>query len=109
MNIETTNNATPMAPLLRSVATEIVERTLEVSKLEFRLPRARDAAARSRIEAALANHRRELRLAREELAALGWERDDKLPLCFLRTGADGRTETRWKLEDTGFYRSLTSA
>ena len=94
------------SPLLRAIAGEIVERTLEVRHLEARLATlARGNQGTDNLIAQLAVHRRELRKANEELKRLGWVQDADEPLQFLHllTGESAN----WILDETGFHKALT--
>ena len=97
-----------LAPLLRSIAIEIKERTRAARDLELRLQsfettRHAHRDEVGRIEAALSCHRRELRLAEKELARLGWTLEDALPVCLLHRGPKGDPDVSFQLLETGFY------
>ena len=93
---------TRMAPLLVAIAREIAERTLVITKLERLSP---SKTVRLSQSAVLATHRKELRLALDELGRLGWERDPDRPLRFRRVGAAG-VGGHWAPDGTAFYNSL---
>ncbi len=100
-----------VAPLLRSIARELVARTLAIAELDARIARHLSNPRSDRDEllsmtAVRANHRRELRLIDKELKRLGWRRDEETPMRFLWTDDDGVREYGWQLEGTDFYRSL---
>lgn len=98
-----------VTPLLRSIAAELVSRSLAIIDLEARIEATqalqgdhdRDV---SLLMADLATQRRELRRAENELKRLGWKRDQRRPLRFL--SATSPDEAEWQLAGTGFYRSL---
>ena len=74
-NLYDRRRATALVPLLSSITSEIQERAAELEQLEARIEasegrRASDGDLANLIAEA-ANHRRELRLAKEELVRLG--------------------------------------
>lgn len=99
--------AARLVPLLRSITRELSERTEAIELLEARLdtrggvgkrePSAESAITRSE----LAQQRRDLRLARQELARLGCELDEDHPLRVLIPGKRGDLQTgfAWSLAD----------
>lgn len=101
-----------VTPLLRSIAGELVSRSLAILELEAKIEATRELEGDHQQEvdllvADLANQRRELRHAEDELKRLGWKRDKKRPLRFFST--ESPDEAEWQLQGTGFYRSLDSA
>jgi hypothetical protein len=88
------DEAAKLIPLLRSITREIEDRTsaiasLEATVAESRLPKsspARDDRDSFAKQAELANQRRELRLAKQELARLGCTLDLDHPLRVLIPG-----------------------
>lgn len=85
-----------LIPILRSITREIRERTRGIDDLESRLNSASAQAGQDgrsidpfEIQPALANHRRQLRLAKQELARLGCILDEDHPLRILIPGEDG--------------------
>lgn len=100
-----------VTPLLRSIAKELVARTLAIAELEARIARhgshpGNDESKLQSMIATRANHHRELRLIDKELKRLGWRRDEATPMRFLSTDDDGIREYGWQLEGTAFFRSL---
>lgn len=96
-----------VAPLLRSIAVEIKERTRSVRDLETRLQafettRHVHLDEVARIEADLSVHRRELRQAEKELHRLGWTVEDELPVRFVHRGRNGDADVSFELIETGF-------
>ena len=102
-----------MVPLLRSIATEIKERTRALAELEARHKAlARERRAHSvevwEIEARLIDERRELRRVEKELARLGWYVDECYPqpvLLRCKASAPGLT---WRLDDASPRRAPSS-
>lgn len=92
-----------LVPLLRAIATEIGERTHAIDTLEARLEqiahrgRLSEAQAERQAgyESALVVHRRELRVAKNELNKLGCTLDEDHPLRVLIPGADGNLAHGW--------------
>ena len=104
--------ALDVTPLLRSIAAELVSRSLAILDLEARLEATQELPGDHEREvgllaADLANQRRELRHAENELRRLGWKRDQDRPLRFF--SATRPDEAEWQLQGTGFYRSLDLA
>jgi hypothetical protein len=99
-----------MTPLLRSIAKEMVSRTVAVAELQARIRRARsdsdaDQAKLAADVAALSNHRRELRMVDKELERLGWGRDREQLMTFVQEEDEAGKISSWELQETGFYRS----
>ena len=97
-----------LVPLLRSITREILERTKAIEALEatfdaVQMPmRSRRGAARDfRTQAEVANHRRELRRAKQELSRLGCALDSDHPLRILIPGEDGEMQGgyAWSVSD----------
>ena len=86
-------NADRLIPLLRSVQREVREREDQVRGLRVRMSNLpRTAAAKDELrdlQAELAVHKREIRLARKELGRLGCAIDEERPERVLIPGADG--------------------
>lgn len=94
------------SPLLRAIASEIIDRSLEIRHLETRLATlARGSHDEGNLTARLSVQRRELRKANEELKRFGWVQDADEPLQFLHllTGE----AASWILDETGFHKALT--
>ena len=90
----TPERAERLVPILRSIASEIGERTRAIERLESALDSTttpqRETEMRTRaLGAELAHQRRELRFAQRELARLGCTLDGDHPLRILIPGADG--------------------
>jgi hypothetical protein len=106
----TRESADRMAPLLRSIAKEVMERSFTIVKLEEESKalvgthEAKQARAATLV-AKLANQKLELRRSVEELSDLGWERDPEQPLLFRAKGLTGESTYTWRPEDSFFYRS----
>ncbi len=95
-NVYDKARAIRLVPILRSIMQEIAERTAAVEELETRLaalsaPQFSRTGAQERrsIQAELATHRRELRLANQELPRIGCARDDDHPARILIRGESG--------------------
>ena len=77
---QTSPDPAGMAPVLRSIAREITERSLAIADLQVARRRHERAGEwgewLGRFDARIAEHRRELRHAHEEFERLGWKRDD---------------------------------
>lgn len=86
-------NADQLIPLLRSVQREIRERADEIRGLRVRLTNLTrgqgDVEATRALQAELANHKREIRLARKELERLGCAIDEERPERVLIPGVGG--------------------
>lgn len=89
-----------LLPLLRSIGREITERSDTIEGLEERLlslgqggRRARPSEEFLAVQSELSNQRREMRMARHELARLGCILDEDRPLRVLIPGQDGRFES----------------
>lgn len=85
--------ADQLIPLLRSVQREMRERADLIRGLRLRIDKlAQDPdsqAALRALQAELANHKREIRLARKELERLGCAIDEERPERVLIPGDDG--------------------
>lgn len=95
-NVYDKARAIRLVPILRSIMLEIAERTAAIEMLEARLetlsaPQFAKTGAHERreIQAELATHRRELRLANQELPRIGCARDDDHPARILIRGESG--------------------
>lgn len=89
-------HASQLVPMLRSIMTEILERTGAIETLEARLEtRLQDRANAGRdrdvtqLRAQIAEHRRQLRLATRELARFGCAIDQDHPARVLIPGETG--------------------
>ena len=101
--------AVQLVPLLRSIVHELVERTQAIETLEASLAETSPPNAKRRqaarevfhVQADLAHQRRDLRLAKQELARLGCEIDPDHPLRVLIPGEHGEVEDGyiWALDD----------
>ncbi len=102
-----------LLPLLRSIGVEIAERMHEERVLQGRIAvyerRGEYCAELFNLRAALAVHRRELRLARKELETLGCVLDRNHPGRILIPGADGDVENgfTWAASDPTLRRAAT--
>ena len=95
-----------LLPLLRSIVSEIEERATNVRHLAHRLRRLRDERSDERAQAnavaELAEQKRELRHAHEELEALGCAVDPTDGHTVLIPGEDGRLWSGYELRiDSG--------
>ena len=90
-----------LRPLLEAIAREIEERTAAIERLDRAGRRqgnkGMDPRSRAENTAQLANHKRELRHAIEELEALGCTVDPAEPLTVLVPGPDGSLENGFEL------------
>lgn len=94
-----TTSVQRLLPLLRSISTELRERSDAIEDLDQRLLELQSKGGRRKksnellnAEATLAHHRRELRLAQGELGKLGCVQDQDHPLRILIPGAQGDLE-----------------
>lgn len=95
-----TTSVQRLLPLLRSISTELRERSDAIEDLDQRLLeiQSKGGARRKKsdewldAQAALANHRRELRHAQAELSKLGCVQDQDHPLRILIPGSEGDLE-----------------
>jgi len=102
-----------LAPLLRSIQTEISERLERMSVLEERLEafestRRIHAEEVATLESELSTHRRELRRIEKELSRLGVRFDAENARAFVGSLAAARGGGR-HLEDTGFRPRMVDA
>ena len=101
--------AAKLVPLLNVITLEIFERSRATRVLSRHLKslRENDAAATAilDVQAELANHKRELRVARQELGTLGCAVDEAHPLRVIIRGQDGSFETgfAWDLGDPSVH------
>ena len=94
-NVYDRQGAGSLVPMLRSITTEMLDRTRTIEELEGRLDRiarTMDRSARAEIEGQLAGQRRDLRLAKRELERLGCALDTDHPLRVLIPGTDGELD-----------------
>ena len=101
--------AAKLVPLLRSITREIEDRTQAIDALEHSATVAqatagavgRETRERPARQAELAGQRRELRLAKQELARLGCALDEDHPLRVLIPGEHGGMEAgfAWSASD----------
>jgi hypothetical protein len=94
-----------LLPFLEAIVREIDERSVEIQGETRRLERLRtqgaDDVAISNAVAALANHKRELRHAVEELEGLGCAAEVGLHTEIFIPGPDGRFESGYRLDLQG--------
>jgi uncharacterized coiled-coil protein SlyX len=92
-NTYDSNRAQELVPLLRSISLEISERLHEIRVLQGRISATERQAGQDDqvldLKAALATHRREVRLAQRELEHLGCVLDEDRPFRILIPGIDG--------------------
>ena len=98
------HDAKRLVPLLEAITSELSDRMTKVQRLEARveeLKPARRSSERLQLQAELATHRREVRLCRKELEALGCVNDEAHPTEVLIPGRDGNLEHgyRWHFGD----------
>jgi hypothetical protein len=103
-----------LLPLIRSIASEILERSDAIESLEERLLVLRGSCKNGKpsdeyldVQSELSNQRREARLSRLELARLGCTLDEDRPLRVLIPGADGTFDSGYAWD--GRLNSLVSA
>lgn len=101
------HGANRLLPLLRAIGREIEERTNELEALELRLEglsRLQAPEDVRRLVAEAATHRRELRLAREELSRFGCQVLGTAPLTIRIPGRQGETKKSfvWQAGDPAF-------
>ncbi len=105
------DEAERLRPLLESIAREIEERDRSILILSRSLHRMRSTGADSLLHAnavaELAQHKRELRRAHEELTRLGCELDPALPQLVRVPGPDGQLATGFELHLGGIAEPLT--
>jgi len=85
----TEDHARRLVPILRSILIEVGERAQAIAELETRLASKLTRPERDDAEALLASHRRETRLAVQELARHGCTIDELEPARVLIPGEDG--------------------
>lgn len=107
-NKYTRERAEQLVPILRSIASEIDERTRTIERLEgiFEAPSSASRPGKSSgdlrgLGARLANQKRELRLARQELGRFGCALDEDHPLRVLIPGEDGTLENGYAWDPAG--------
>ena len=88
-----------LRPLLNSIVNEIEDREepLRLLARELRFTRRPSEAFRSNLISRIAENKRGLRLAREELAMLGCELDPSAPRLVHIPGPDGRFSSGFEL------------
>lgn len=90
------DHASKLVPLLESIFAEVADRRRGIRQLERELSTAKreghGPAAVSDLTARLANHRRELRLARKEFERLGCVVDEHNPNRVIIPGKSGALE-----------------
>lgn len=96
-----------LLPLLRSIASEILERSDAIETLEERLLALRSTWKNGKpsndyleVQSELSNQRREARLSRLELARLGCTLDEDRPLRVLIPGLDGTFDSGYAWDGT---------
>jgi len=96
-----------LLPLLRSIASEITERSDAIEKLEERLLVLRSTWKNGKpsdeymnVQSEISSQRRETRLSRLELARLGCTLDEDRPLRVLIPGADGSFDSGFAWDGT---------
>ena len=94
------DRAAQLVPLLRSITREILERTAAIERLELAsMQGAATPDGGAGVEADLVGQRRELRLAKQELARLGCAIDQDHPLRVLIPGTQGQAGFAWSVDD----------
>jgi len=99
-------SADRLVPLLRNIHKELRERSDAVRRLENRVrnlsEQELDSTVFYNLQAELATHHRETRLAKKELARLGCALDESHPYRVLIPGVNGELEPgfAWALGDT---------
>jgi len=109
--------ARQLVPLLESITREVVDRLHEVRIFQGKLALLEQgksgAAAKGdeyiELRAALSNHRREIRLAMQELERLGCVVDEHNPLVIFIPGSDGNIDHgfQWDPSDPTLRRATT--
>ncbi|MBK7642208.1 MAG: DUF2203 family protein [Planctomycetes bacterium] len=101
------SGAEHLLPLLRSIASEILERSDAIEALEEKLLALRstwkDGKASDEylnVQSELSNQRREARLSRLELSRLGCTLDEDRPLRVLIPGEDGSFDAGYAWDGT---------
>jgi len=100
-------SAEQLLPLIRSIASEISERSDAIEVLEERVLALRAGWKDGKpsdeflnVQSELSNQRRETRLARLELARLGCSLDEDRPLRVLIPGLDGSFDSGYAWDGT---------
>lgn len=100
-------SAQQLLPMLRSIAVELTERSNAIESLDERLLEARGRQRRAKpspefvdLQSDLANHKRELRLAKLEISRLGCMLDEDRALRILIPGSDGSFESGFAWDGT---------
>ena len=100
-------SAEQLLPLIRSIASEISQRSDAIEVLEERLLALRGSWKEGKpsdeflnVQSELSNQRRETRLSRLELARLGCTLDEDRPLRVLIPGADGTFDSGFAWDGT---------
>ena len=107
---EVLREAERMAPLIRSIASEVRERNGEIARLESVLGSLLKASGEPiheirHIESELFRHRRELEGVRKELAGLGCFLDAAHPGRILCAKDDSEVAFEERLDETGYRRN----
>jgi hypothetical protein len=96
-----------LLPLIRSIASEILERSDAIEALEERLLALRSTCKNGKpsdeyldAQSELSSQRREARLSRLELARLGCTLDEDRPLRVLIPGVDGSFDSGYAWDGT---------
>jgi hypothetical protein len=107
------NDAQKLVPLLDAIFREVADRRREVRMLEKQLAAAKRVPGEgdegASLQARLATHRRELRLARKEFERLGCIVDEHNPNRVLILGPNGSQAFRWDAGDSAVQRILTDS
>lgn len=103
------HGASRLVPMLESITREIAERLEAVRDLESRvetLSKREHANEIRNVQAEIATHRREIRLAAKECEQLGCVFDEAAPTRILIPGTDGRFERgfHWEIGGDGIQR-----
>ena len=85
-------DAQELLPLLTSIGVELEERSATLEELEAALETTHDAEDARRLVAEAATHRREIRLARQELSRLGCTVVGTTPVTIRIPGRIGRSK-----------------
>lgn len=105
--------AKQLVPLLEAISAEIAERTVQIELLEQHAAALREGSETESnrrelmdLQAELAIHHREVRLAKKELEHLGCAVDESFPARILIPGRDGNLERgfRWDAGDETVHR-----
>lgn len=105
---EVLRKAEGMAPLIRSIASEVRERSHEVQRLEAELVALLEGAGEPiheirRVESELFRQRRGIEQVRVELARLGCSLDADHPDRIVCSMADDEVSFEERLDETGYF------